>query len=197
MKKSYHHGDLRTAAVETALKIIKEKNDLEFTLRDISKELDISHTALYRHFSSKKELLEVIAEEGFKKLNQTFLKKLKEDDEAKSVLFNLCMNYILFAYKGQGHFRSMFHYELRCSTEVSETLRVETENSFNYLQEAILVSRPKNFTGKNLEELANSIWASIHGFAMLLIDGQFLGYTNLKSVEKGVASHLELIGIKH
>lgn len=195
MKKNYHHGDLRSAAVETALKIIKEKNDLEFTLRDISKELDISHTALYRHFSSKKVLLEVIAEEGFKKLNQSFAKRLKEEDQAKSILFNLCMSYILFAYKNQGHFRSMFHYELRCSTEVSEALRIETENSFNYLQEAILYSMPKNFNGKNLEELANSIWASIHGFALLLIDGQFIGYTNLKSVEKGIATHLELIGI--
>ena len=89
----------------------------------------------------------------------------------------------------------MFHYELRCSTDVSESLRDETEKCFNFLKEAIIVSKPKNYTGKNLEELANSIWASIHGFALLLIDGQFLGFSNLKSVEKGIATHLEFIGV--
>ena len=53
----YHHGDLRRALLEEALRTIQTHGVEALTLRAVGERLGVSRTALYRHFTDKPALL--------------------------------------------------------------------------------------------------------------------------------------------
>ena len=65
-RKGYHHGDLRHALVEAALKLVAEKGVQGLTLRETARRVGVSQAAPYRHFADKKELLLAVGEAGFR-----------------------------------------------------------------------------------------------------------------------------------
>ena len=64
----YHHGDLRRALLDEALRTIQQDGVEALTLRTIGLALGVSRTALYRHFADKRALLSAVATEGFRML---------------------------------------------------------------------------------------------------------------------------------
>src|SRR5688572_5195302 len=66
----YHHGDLRRALLDEALRTIQDEGVEALTLRTIGLALGVSRTALYRHFADKRALLSVVATEGFRMLRE-------------------------------------------------------------------------------------------------------------------------------
>ena len=56
-RDSYHHGDLRRALLDEALRTIQTDGVNALTLRTIGLRLGVSRTALYRHFTDKRALL--------------------------------------------------------------------------------------------------------------------------------------------
>lgn len=67
-QKAYHHGDLRRAIIETALDTLQEQQGWQFTLREIARRANVSHSAPYRHFPDKAALLHELALIGFDRL---------------------------------------------------------------------------------------------------------------------------------
>lgn len=194
MKQSYHHGELRSSAIKKAIELIEEKREVSFTLREISTLLKVSHTALYRHFSSKHSLLVAIATEGFKELNRWFQEAKDAKTPKADSLKILGSSYIFFAYENQGQFRSMFHQELRCGSEgMPESFIVESEKCYAYLQDCIRTSKSEKFSKAGLEQATCSVWAVVHGFAQLLIDGQFPNLKTQAEIKKAIDAHLKLV----
>src|SRR5689334_20918321 len=64
----YHHGDLRRALIEEAVRTIRAQGVEQLTLRTIGERLGVSRTALYRHFADKEALLAAVSTEGFRTL---------------------------------------------------------------------------------------------------------------------------------
>ncbi len=69
-KRSYHHGDLRSALLKAGEKALQESGVQAFSLRDLSRELGVSSRAPGRHFASKQALLNEIALNGFQRLGK-------------------------------------------------------------------------------------------------------------------------------
>ncbi len=67
-KADYHHGDLRQALIETAVKTIAKHGIASLSLRELAARAGVSPGAPYHHFSSRSELLASIAEDGFARL---------------------------------------------------------------------------------------------------------------------------------
>ncbi len=59
--KPYHHGDLRKELLCAAREVLEECNIATLSLRAVAKKVGVSHTAPYRHFKDKEELLAGIA----------------------------------------------------------------------------------------------------------------------------------------
>ena len=53
----YHHGDLRRALLQAAVRTIRSHGVDGLTLRGVGSTLGVSRTALYRHFTDKAALL--------------------------------------------------------------------------------------------------------------------------------------------
>ena len=70
-KTTYHHGDLRSALLDAALTVINEAGSSQLTIREVARRAGVSHTAPYRHFADKDELIVAVVEQGFELLQQT------------------------------------------------------------------------------------------------------------------------------
>ena len=57
----YHHGDLRTALVDTAIEIISERGIRGFSLAEASRRLGVAVSAPYAHFADREALLVAVA----------------------------------------------------------------------------------------------------------------------------------------
>ena len=55
--RPYHHGDLRRALIDAAIALVEETGPDGFTLREVARRARVSHTAPYRHFRDKNDLL--------------------------------------------------------------------------------------------------------------------------------------------
>src|SRR5215475_10955985 len=71
LAKPYHHGDLRRALLDEALRTIQAHGVEHLTLRTVGERLGVSRSALYRHFADKQALLTTVGKEGFRELRQT------------------------------------------------------------------------------------------------------------------------------
>jgi AcrR family transcriptional regulator len=67
-RAGYHHGDLRRALMQKALKVIDRRGVDALTLNDLAIRTGVSPGAPYHHFSDRAALLAAIAQEGFELL---------------------------------------------------------------------------------------------------------------------------------
>src|SRR5215475_6223629 len=58
--KPYHHGDLRRALLDEALRTIQTHGVEQLKLRTVGERLGVSRSALYRHFADKQSLLAAV-----------------------------------------------------------------------------------------------------------------------------------------
>jgi len=66
--RSYHHGNLRSALLDSAERTLSRRGANELSLRELAREVGVSHAAPRRHFADKQALLDALAEDGFERL---------------------------------------------------------------------------------------------------------------------------------
>ena len=67
-ERPYHHGNLRTALLEQAQRTVRDRGVQELSLRELAREIGVSHAAPRRHFPDRRALLDALAEAGFERL---------------------------------------------------------------------------------------------------------------------------------
>lgn len=68
-ERRYHHGNLRTALLDAAEQRLRETSPDQVTLRDLAREIGVSHAAPRRHFTNRQALLDALAVAGFARLD--------------------------------------------------------------------------------------------------------------------------------
>jgi AcrR family transcriptional regulator len=104
----YHHGDLRNALVEAALRLIAEHGAQALTLRAAARAAGVSPAAPYRHFADKEALLAAVAEDGFEKLSRRMRAAARGASDAAARLLAIGEAYVAFARAHSAHFHVMF-----------------------------------------------------------------------------------------
>ena len=169
-RDSYHHGDLRRALLDEALRTIQTDGVNALTLRTIGLRLGVSRTALYRHFTDKRALLSSVATEGFRLLTERLLDAWKAGGVRG---FNaMGVAYIRFAMANAPHYRVMFGGSVDHGPRDEDLVR-ESTAAFQALVDAIVALQKEGAVRKDDPvQLARFIWAAVHGVSMLIIDGQ-------------------------
>jgi AcrR family transcriptional regulator len=185
----YHHGNLRSACIQEGSRLISE-GQMDFSLRDIAKNLEVSPGAPYRHFKSKEELYAEIAAEGFRK----FIDKLEEAKSAKSneeYFYGVGQRYLEFAMNYPNHYRLMFTGMIPGHTEYEE-LDEAGKKAFGLLLEMVQsLQRSKYIVEENPLTLAFFIWSGIHGLANFLIDNRLEAMEDSKNLSQYSTESLE------
>lgn len=170
----YHHGDLRRSLIEAALELLEQEGAEQLSLRGVARRAGVSHTAPYHHFADRGALVAALAEEGFKGLADAIEKRTMQITDSRSRLVEAGTAYVLFALRHPARFRLMFSPELAGNRPAS--LEQVASATFAILLGAIEryqeqgQVRPGDPRG-----YARAAWATVHGLAMLLLDGHLPG----------------------
>src|SRR5215468_3404085 len=106
--KPYHHGDLRRALVDEALRTIQTHGVEHLTLRTVGETLGVSRSALYRHFADKQALLATVGREGFRTLRQAIADAWEQNGGGRGGFRAMARAYVQFAVDYPSHYRVMF-----------------------------------------------------------------------------------------
>ena len=171
-RRTYHHGHLRRALMDETTRTIRKEGVEAVTLRAIGRRLGVSRTALYRHFSDKSALLAAVAREGFQRFTRDLLTAWTTAGGGASGFQAMGAAYVHFAIANPSHYRVMFGGFKELGGQDPE-LETEATASFNVLLDAIVaLQRDRVLASDEPLVLAHYIWATVHGIAMLAIDGQ-------------------------
>lgn len=171
-RHAYHHGHLRQALVDQAVRTIQDKGIEALTLREAGERLGVSRTALYRHFADKQALLAAVATEGFRAFGDALAAAWESGGRGRAGLLDMGRAYVRFALGRPSHYRVMFGGFL-AHAKGDPGLRTVAERAFRVLVDAIVeLQREELVRAGPAEELAVFVWSSTHGLAMLAIDGQ-------------------------
>lgn len=178
--RPYHHGNLREALIEAALKLLGEKGFRNLTLRNVAREAGVTASAMYRHYESKEALLAGVAEDGFQKLIQAGERELKRNtgDPAK-VYQGLSSAYVGFAMEHPEQLRIMFSNAIEDRSQHPE-LQHTSSKSFQQLVDSVRDCQEQGLIKGQHDTLlvALSLWSMLHGLSMLVVERQIPGVTN-------------------
>ncbi|MBK8802875.1 MAG: TetR/AcrR family transcriptional regulator [Fibrobacteres bacterium] len=167
---TYHHGDLREALLQQALKDLETTPAHELSVRDIAQRIGVSKAAPYRHFPTRLDFLAAICQKGF----GSFLVALKSvpahpKGPAKT-LRSIAAAYIDFAWRNPWLYRLLFSAEgLQLASESTKTTGKEC---FRVLEEAAKEAQMAGWRSNDDPAwLASALWAHVHGVAMLRLEG--------------------------
>ncbi len=175
-RRGFHHGDLASALVIAASTLIASRGGPDFSLREVAESVGVSHTAAYRHFAAKADLLAEIAVRGFARLDKAVASAMVRKGPAVDPLASLTragLAYVDFAERHPGAHRVMFLPEL-CDKDRHPALAEAAARSFAALAELVAGAQAAGVlrADRPAAELAATIWAGVHGHALLLLDGQ-------------------------
>ena len=170
--KPYHHGDLRRALRDEALRTIQTHGVEHLTLRTVGKRLGVSRSALYRHFADKQSLLATVGKEGFRKLRQTTTDAWEQNGRGRAGFQAMGKAYVQFAVAHPSHYRVMFGGFIESAAKDDHFL-AEAKAAFKVLVDALVEQQNAgDIRRDDPVVMARFVWALFHGTAMLVIDGQ-------------------------
>src|SRR5260370_9284273 len=175
--KPYHHGNLREALLEAAIRLIAEVGPTAFTLREVARRAGVSHNAPYRHFRDRDDLMAAVAAQGFRELTQAMMDAGGQRTDALDRLKHAGLGYVSFALRRPEHFTVMFDAPLSKrkhpdSAEAAEQAFGTILGFFNGVQAAA------RLPSGELRQMALLAWTMVHGSAKLAITGRLPFHSN-------------------
>ncbi len=167
IKDNYHHGDLRSAAMDEGLRLLENGHADHISLREIARNVGVSAPALYRHFPNKDSLLSALAEEGMKRLAT-----LQANQGGAGGAEDFAASgraYVRFAMANPALFRLIFSSMCADAHPFEESKAGSPAHLLRGHVAEVLgpdVPDEKKFT------VALRAWALVHGLAMLILDRQ-------------------------
>lgn len=170
--RPYHHGDLRKELLCAAREMLEEVNIASLSLRAVAKTVGVSHTAPYRHFKDKEELLAGIAAIGFNRLTARMATAVAaHPGDPAAQLQGAGYEYVKLALENPPCIQLMFGDILPCDDTYPE-LKQAGEAAFNGLKAIIEEGQAQAvFKPGDIELLALTTWSGIHGLTLLLVGG--------------------------
>ena len=179
-KGAYHHGDLRNALIDAATAAARQHGPAAVVLRDIARQVGVSHNAGYRHFASQGDLLAAVAQRGLAELAASMQKGLaaapkRRDpkEQARGRLRAIGRAYVEFAVSEPGLFRTIWAAAAYPATSPDADMSVAESSDPYLLLNAVL---DELVTAGAIPEARRPYsetvaWSAVHGLATLLIDG--------------------------
>ncbi len=167
-KDHYHHGDLRQALLKSAITHIRANGVHNLSLRDLAREIGVSHTAPYRHFVDKEALLVTLAEEGYVRLISSIKDAINSSTEIAVQVENMAWTYVHFFISNTVHAQIMFGSELAERTRFP-TLEKASDEIFALAQNVMENGQRQNKVVKGSTALLTATaWSTVHGLSVLL-----------------------------
>jgi AcrR family transcriptional regulator len=186
--RTYHHGDLRNALVEAAVAAARVNGPEAVVVRDMARQVGVSHNAAYRHFASREDLLTAVAEAGLGGLGATMRKELdatprRRDpaERARQRLRAIGRAYVSYAVAEPGLFRAIWaaaQFPSVPTTAVlsADTARAEMPDPYLILNAVLDELVDAGAIPASRRPYSETVaWSAVHGLSMLIISGPLAG----------------------
>lgn len=171
-RRNYHHGNLREALIEAALRLIREKGPAGFTVAEAARAAGVSPAAPYRHFRDRDELMADIARRGFEAFGLALRSAWdKGRPTPRAALKRVGIAYLDFARREPASYAAMF--ESGVAMSHNPALLAASEEAFGALRETcegIIATMPAGRRPPPMM-VALHIWSMSHGIASLFARG--------------------------
>ena len=169
-ERPYHHGNLRSALLDAAERTVRERGVQDLSLRELARDVGVSHGAPRRHFPDRQALLDALAETGFERLRAE-LRSAVDDagDEFEARLHATAAAYIRFATADPALLELMFTVKHR---EGAGALVDAAERAFVVMMEVVVQGQAEGrLEPGDPERVGLVLFATIQGIAALLTGG--------------------------
>jgi AcrR family transcriptional regulator len=191
----YHHGDLRTALIETTIELIGERGVRDFSVAEASRRLGVAASAPYAHFADRDQLLAAVTVRAYENLLAEVQPAMDGICAPADRLAAMARGYVRFAATNRALFEVLYEAGLDKAShpeiEVAERPLADT-----------LLECVRALTGsgdQQADDLATAIEAAARGFALLLLDSDFGTGTNAveRAAEQAARATRALIEGRH
>jgi AcrR family transcriptional regulator len=171
-KKPYHHRNLRQTLVEAAIPLLAEHGVSGLSWRGVARAAGVSHTAPYRHFRNKADLLEAIAAQGYSQLEAGCAQaEARFADDPQRQFTEAGMAYLFFVIEQPAIAQLMFSGTLSPSSR-GEDLQAAARAAIAALERIIENGKQAGiYLDRSTNELVLSALACVHGLAMMISAG--------------------------
>ncbi|MBW8762034.1 MAG: TetR/AcrR family transcriptional regulator [Microbacterium sp.] len=173
-ERSYHHGNLREALLDRAWESIDAGGVDALSLRQLARDVGVSHGASARHFSDRTALLDAVAVAGFTRMNEALAAAVEQAAPFGERLRAAGLAYIGFAVAHPAILEVM--YKAKHQFDASGELRERSRASMSMVVAFVAAAQAAGEIPEgDAERRALVIFASVHGVAALatadLLDG--------------------------
>lgn len=172
MRLTYHHGDLPRALLDLALQRIETVGAEGLSLKALATELQVSHAAVYRHFTNKQAFLFAMAVEGHVALRAAIEQGWgRSPAGSQQQLLDCAFSVIRFAQRRPRLYQLMFQGSFPAT--LKELTEGPTDIGFGFLLEKVRAWQKGGvLAAQDPLDQGVSIWVTTHGLAQLLVSGQ-------------------------
>jgi AcrR family transcriptional regulator len=172
-RKKYHHGDLKNALILAGIDILSKEGLAGLSLRKVAKKAGVSHAAPYAHFADKQALIAAISTEGYRRLYEQLSATIELNKvNSHQQLVEVGWTYIQFAIKDPEHFKTMFSGIIEQEKDYPEFRKMAQKN-FGLLVMLVKDCQEAGLLAQGPADMvAVSLWSLVHGFILLLLEGQ-------------------------
>jgi AcrR family transcriptional regulator len=168
--RPYHHGNLRAALLAQADKTLREHGLDGLSLRELARQIGVSHGAPRRHFADRQALLDALAESGFARLGadlRAAAESAGEDYEPR--LRATATAYVRFAVDDAALLELMFASK---HGEQANALHEASERAFSLILELIEEGQATGaLEPGEPERVGLLLFATMQGIASLVTTG--------------------------
>jgi len=192
-KEKYHHGFLQKDLIEKGLQLLNSVGLEAFSLRKVAEMCGVSHTAPYRHFKNKEELIYAITTSVSDEFTSLINEALAEnEDDCLKQIMAVSKLYVKFMVENPEHFKFIFMTDHHNPIILKNGKFIKTDRWIVSVLENLFIGLRKNESSSesswSLDAL--TIWSLIHGFTTMLVnntikyEGDYLDAVSLMLKEK-------------
>jgi AcrR family transcriptional regulator len=187
--RPYHHGNLRQELLRAAEAALEARGVQELSLRELSRELGVSHASPQRHFPTKQDLIDALAITGFERLSSVMAKAAESrGQDFKARLTKAALAYVGFATKHPALFALMF--EAKRRPGMIPELHTALVAAFSHVPQILKEGQEAGkIVAGDPRHLALTFGAALNGLVAYSIGGKVMGIS-LKTVVPETVRHL-------
>jgi AcrR family transcriptional regulator len=164
--RPYHHGDLSRALVAAGRRILEAEGPAALSLRAVAREAGVSPAAPYHHFKDKSELLDAVADEGWRELGVAMAKGRAAPVDKRLALSEIGVAYVCFARQNPALYRLMYH--AACNRAMMPDKAKGEDSGYDQVREALIAAGADPSDEGELQLIQIAAWCSAHGVAEMV-----------------------------
>ncbi|MBD5638595.1 TetR/AcrR family transcriptional regulator [Clostridium botulinum] len=174
---TYHHGDLKESLIIEGLKLFNEEGADKFSLRKVAALCNVSHSAPYKHFKNKEELINAISQYVFGEFEKSLreIAEMYKDDPYKKIM-ELGKKYVWFMVENPDYLKFLFLNNYKYEIIVDENkLETKISGAFGlFKNSAIEYLKSINVKKEEYAQDVIAMWSMVHGIAVMLANRTFI-----------------------